>query len=100
MANKCRFDMLFLVIFHSYSCNTFRVGCADVIAWRWSGNNCSVSPPSTMSQEVSGSYAFRDGLQYDETNGDWTYCTPKDRRFFKEYEEGIQPAGQWCIIAT
>mmetsp|Transcript_4690 Transcript_4690/g.6446 ORF Transcript_4690/g.6446 Transcript_4690/m.6446 type:complete len:169 (-) Transcript_4690:336-842(-) len=43
-------------------------------------------------KEVSGEYVFGDGLKY--SRHDWPYCTPKDRRFFTEINNGIKPAGE------
>jgi len=55
---------------------------------------------------VSGAYEFKDGLKYDaqavdageegseEGGVSWKYCTPKDRRFYREYTEGVKPAGE------
>ena len=40
----------------------------------------------------SGSYEFKDGLQYSERG--WTYCTKSDRQFLAEKEEGLKPAGE------
>jgi len=38
-----------------------------------------------------GKYTFGDGLGYQEK--DWKYCTPEDRRYRTEREDGIRPAG-------
>ena len=52
-----------------------------------------LASPTPRSQEVEGSYEFKDGLQYDSES--WSYCTSKDRRFFTEYKEGgLKPAGE------
>jgi len=42
---------------------------------------------------LTGTFVFEDGLEYD-TSDDWTYCTAKDRRYFEEIQQGIDPAGQ------
>lgn len=40
---------------------------------------------------VSGEYAFKDGLAYDEKPS-WDYCNGDDRTFFRERVEGLRPA--------
>ena len=41
---------------------------------------------------VSGEYAFKDGLLYED-KPDWDYCNGIDRTFFRERVEGLRPAG-------
>mmetsp|Transcript_19757 Transcript_19757/g.51040 ORF Transcript_19757/g.51040 Transcript_19757/m.51040 type:complete len:167 (-) Transcript_19757:99-599(-) len=43
---------------------------------------------------VTGEYAFKDGLLYEDgKGGEWKYCNGEDRRFFRETIEGLRPTG-------
>jgi len=41
---------------------------------------------------MSGEYAFKDGLPYED-KPEWDYCNGIDRTFFRERIEGLRPAG-------
>ncbi|KAK2951960.1 putative radial spoke head 1 [Blattamonas nauphoetae] len=41
---------------------------------------------------IDGEYFFADGLKAEMD--DWDYCSQKDRRFYSERQNGLQPAGQ------
>lgn len=41
---------------------------------------------------TQGEFRFKDNLLYNEE--DWEYCDEDDRRFFSEWEHGVNPAGK------
>ena len=46
---------------------------------------------ATGKSEARGDYFFSDGLKFEER--DWEYCTDDDRRFYRELQDGLRPAG-------
>lgn len=44
---------------------------------------------------VEGHYVFNDELLYEDKN--WQYISAKDRRFFTEVKQGLQPAGKTLL---
>jgi hypothetical protein len=44
---------------------------------------------------IEGRYVFNDGLLYEDKH--WQYVSKKDRRFYTEVKEGLQPAGQTLL---
>ncbi|XP_049879677.1 MORN repeat-containing protein 5 [Pectinophora gossypiella] len=40
---------------------------------------------------------FPDGLEFDEV--EWNYCCPTDRRYTKEYDFGLEPAGRSYVTS-
>ena len=42
-----------------------------------------------------GKYFFYDDLEYQD--GEWDYCTSKDRRFYTEVKKGLRPDGKTLI---
>ena len=39
-------------------------------------------------------FLFPDGAEFlMDVDGEWDYCTEKDRRFYSEIKDGLQPAG-------
>lgn len=42
---------------------------------------------------VSGKFVFADGLEYQDGEGGWEYCTTKDPRFYSEIQAGVPKEG-------
>ncbi|KAJ3358294.1 MORN repeat-containing protein 5 [Allomyces javanicus] len=48
---------------------------------------------------VEGKLVFADGLEFAPNMDEWDYCSPKDRRYYMERVNGIQPADGTQVTA-